>query len=147
MTTENERSQALADRIREILLAFERSREEAVDRLTEVYDRDVVFQDPLQTLHGRDAFLAMNRRIVLRSRRLAFDVKEAVGSGSSVFMAWVMDYQPRIGPTIVFEGVTHLRVKGDLVVFHRDYWDLLSSVAESVPLVRRVYASLAPHLA
>jgi hypothetical protein len=37
-------------------------------------------------------------------------------------------------------------VRGGKIVEQRDYWDLLSSVAQSIPFVRNVYASLAPHL-
>lgn len=144
--SDDEQNQALADELRALYLAFELEGGGAIERLTPRYDRDMIFRDPLQTLHGRDAFLAMNRRILGRARRLSFEVSDAVGGQGSVFLAWKMLYEPRLGPTLVFEGASHLRVKGGLVVEQRDYWDLLSSVAQSIPFVRHVYASLAPHL-
>jgi limonene-1,2-epoxide hydrolase len=147
MTMANNRTQELAERLRDVLHAFASTRQHAVERLAPFYDPEVVFRDPLQTLHGREAFLAMNRRIVARASHLSFDVREALGSGESLFLAWSMDYRPRGGPAIVFEGATHARVRAGLIVEHRDYWDLLSSVALSLPILRRVYASLAPHLA
>ena len=88
----------------------------------------------------------MNRRILTRARRLSFRVHEALGRNGSLFLAWTMDYEPRTGPTIVFEGATHARVGAGLIVEQRDYWDLLSSVAASVPVLRRIYARLSPHL-
>jgi hypothetical protein len=57
-----------------------------------------------------------------------------------------MTYEMRRGPTLVFEGATHARVQGGAIVEQRDSWDLLSTVAQSHSLLRRVYAALAPHL-
>ena len=128
-------------------LALDVHKDGTLARLAELYHRDVVFRDPLQTLRGRDAFLAMNRRIMRRARRLSFDVKDAVGSQGSAFLTWAMRYEPRRGPTITFEGSTHARVRDGLVTEQRDYWDLLSSLAESLPVLHVVYAKLAPHLA
>lgn len=138
--------QVVAERLRDIYVSFEREGSAAIGQLAELYDPDIVFRDPLQTLHGREAFLAMNRRILGRARRLSFDVSHVVGREDSVFLAWTMAYEPRLGPSLVFEGATHARLRGALIVQQRDYWDLLSSVAQSIPFVRGVYASLAPHL-
>ena len=139
-------TRVLAERLRDVVLSFEGDGEAALPRLAELYDPCIVFRDPLQTLIGRDAFVAMNRRIMMRARRLSFDVTDAVGGVDSLFLAWVMTYEPRRGPTIVFDGATHARVRGGLITEQRDYWDLLSSIAASLPFVRDAYAALAPHL-
>ena len=139
--------QALAEGLRAVLLSFDREGYAALAELAALYDRDMVFGDPLQTLHGREAFLAMNRRILRRARRVSFEIHDALGKNGSVFLTWTMHYVPRRGPAIRFEGATHARVRLGLIVEQRDYWDLLSSVAGSVPLVGRAYAALAPHLA
>ena len=139
-------AQRIAEQLRDVFVSFERDGESALTRLAELYDPDVLFRDPLQTLIGREAFLAMNRRIMMRARRLSFDVKDAVGGVDSLFLAWTMIYEPRLGPTLVFEGSTHARLHGGLITEQRDYWDLLSTVAQSIPIARGVYAALAPHL-
>jgi len=141
-----DQDQALAEALRDIYASFECEGDAAIARLAELYHDDVVFRDPLQTLRGRDAFVAMNRRILARAQRLSFEVASLAAGGGSVFLAWTMHYQPRVGPVIVFEGATHARTRAGLIVEHRDYWDLLSSLAQSLPIVRSVYASLAPHL-
>jgi hypothetical protein len=64
---------------RDALVEFGRDGERALTLLAELYDRDVLFRDPLQTLRGRDAFLTMNRRVLGRARRLSFDVKDVLG--------------------------------------------------------------------
>ena len=136
----------VAESLRDALMDFGRDGERALTLLEELYDRDVLFRDPLQTLRGRDAFLAMNRRILGRARRLSFDVRDVLGGHDSLCLTWTMTYEMRRGPTLVFEGATHARVQGGAIIEQRDYWDLLSTVAESHSLLRHVYAALAPHL-
>jgi limonene-1,2-epoxide hydrolase len=144
--SDEQHEQVLADELRDLYLAFEQEGEAAIDRLAARCDPDMLFRDPLQTLHGRDAFLAMNRRILARATHLSFEVSDAVGGRGSVFLAWTMHFEPRFGPKLVFQGTTHARVSGGKIIEQRDYWDLLSSVAQSIPFVRNVYASLTPHL-
>ncbi len=56
-------AQELAERLRDVYVSFDRDAEGALTRLADLYDRDIVFCDPLQTLTGREAFVAMNRRV------------------------------------------------------------------------------------
>ncbi len=142
----HDEDQALAERLRDAFRNFEREGVGVLERLAPLYDPNVVFRDPLQTIHGRDAFLAMNRRIMGRARRLSFEVTDAVGREGTLFLAWKMMYEPHVGPTLSFEGATHARVRKGRIVEQRDHWDMLSTVAASLPLVRHVYAALAPHL-
>jgi hypothetical protein len=139
-------AQELGERLRDVYISFGGDGEEALTQLASLYAREMVFRDPLQRLNGRDAFIAMNRRIMNRARHLSFDVKDVLAGGDSLFLAWTMTYEPYRGPTLVFEGATHAHLRGGVIVEQRDYWDLLSSLAESIPVVRRLYAALAPKL-
>jgi hypothetical protein len=139
-------AQELAERLRDIYVSFALDAEGSLTRLAELYDRDVVFRDPLQTLNGREAFVAMNRRVMARARHLSFDVMDPLGGGDSLFLAWTMTYEARRGPRLVFEGATHARVRRGVIVEQRDYWDLLSSLARSIPVVGHLYSALAPRL-
>lgn len=118
-----------------------------VDELGALYDEEVVFRDPLQRLEGREAFVEMNRRFVRHSRVLKIALHQSVASGNDLFLTWTMDYARKRGPTVSLEGVTHLRLKNSRIAYHRDYWDLLSTVLAIIPGLGRVYRSLAPHLA
>lgn len=129
------------------LATFRDDGEGAIAKLVPIYDEQVRFQDPLQSLVGREAFLEMNRRLLARSKELTFDVKESAVAGDQIFATWHMRMVPRVGPTLVVDGVTHARVAGGLVVEHRDYWDLLGSVLDSFPIVAPIYKTLVAKLA
>lgn len=136
----------VVDKLSDAYASFDRDSERALAQLEQLYASDMIFRDPLQTLNGREAFLAMNRRVVKRARRVHFEVTDKSAGADSIFLAWRMTYEPHRGPSIVFEGATHARVESARIVEQRDYWDLLSSVAQSIPLLRNLYTALAPIL-
>jgi hypothetical protein len=54
---------------------------------------------------------------------------------------WTMEYKtPKInkGEAIRVDGVSLLTLHGDMIVFHRDYYDLGQMVYENVPLLGRI---------
>lgn len=136
----------VADKLCDVYASFDRDAAQALAELERLYAVDVVFRDPLQTLTGREAFLAMNRRVLTRARRVRFEVTDKSAGADSLFLSWRMTYEPQRGPVIVFEGATHARVEASRIIEQRDYWDLLSSVALSLPVVRNLYTALAPRL-
>lgn len=136
----------IADRLARIYRSFEHDAEAAIAELGALCHPGIEFHDPLQDLRGREAFLAMNRRIVGRARRVSFVVHDLAVGEDTLFLSWTMTYEPRRGPTIAFVGATCFRVRDGLVVEQRDYWDLLSSLAGSVPGLRYLYERFAARL-
>ena len=121
--------------------------DEALARLEAFYDADVVFRDPLQTIVGRTPFVAMNRSVIARAKHVTFEVTESAVGDGVIFLAWIMRYVTHMGPTLVFEGSTRARVRDGRIVEQREYWDLLSTFASSVPGIRTLYAWFARKLA
>jgi SnoaL-like domain len=123
----------LASRLRDALGELSPERPESVEGLRALYDPSVVFRDPIQTVQGLDAFLAMNLRLLGRARALSFEVTSAQSEGDEIFLAWTMRATPKIGPRIAVEGVTHATARAGRVVYHRDFWDLGELFASAVP--------------
>jgi hypothetical protein len=137
---------ALAHRILEDLTAavgdLSGDPERGLARMEPLYAKDVRFQDPLQTIVGWDAFMAMNRRLMARSRggKLRFDVHDAFALDDQLLVTWSMPVDLKRVPTVfTIEGASHLKLKDGKIATHRDYWDLLGSVAASVPVVAGLY--------
>ncbi len=104
-----------------------------IDALAPFYAVDVHFQDPIQTVTGRDRFLDVNRRLATRARELAFAIDRVSGDDREFFLTWQLRVRPRLGPAMTIEGVSHLRAAGGVIEFHRDYWDLAAAFASAVP--------------
>ena len=100
------------------------------------------FQDPIQTVQGLQPFLETNRRMLARAKALEVQLGDVFESGEQIFLSWKMRYVPKMGPPVAIDGCTHCRVRDGKIVYHRDYWDLLSSVVEELPIVAPVYKML-----
>ena len=96
--------------------------------------------------HGWDAFADMNRRLVARASKLRFRVTSMSGDGDEGFISWTMNVEYKRLPSLVsVEGLSHISVRDGVVTRQRDYWDLLGSVMESLPIApwyRRMVARL-----
>jgi hypothetical protein len=123
----------IAQRLASIFREFASSPEQALAEIEALYHPAVAFRDPIQSFEGRDAFVEMNLKLARTMRELSFEVHD-VGAGSrAVFLAWTMRARPRRGPRLVIEGVTHATVVDGLVVQHVDHWDLLGTLADTLP--------------
>jgi ketosteroid isomerase-like protein len=127
------------EKLRGAMAAISGVGESELPQLEALYDADVRFQDPIQTLEGREAFIEMNRRLLRRSRSLRFEVGEVMEQEDTVFLTWTMFFHPKVGPEMTIEGASHLRVREGRIAYHRDYWDLLSSAAEAMPVMGPLY--------
>jgi SnoaL-like domain len=115
-----------------------------VELLAEVYAEEVVFQDSVHLIHGKRAFLEMSRSFASRSRsfRYTVDRQSAAELGDNLFFPWVWEFTGRIGPTVRVEGATNIRIRDKLVVAHRDYYDVLGSMLDPVPVAASAYRAL-----
>jgi hypothetical protein len=69
------------------------------------------------------------------------------GSDTQAHATWTMRFRPKLGPTIVVEGASLFQLRDGLILVHRDYWDLLSSLMETSPLTALVYRAITRRLA
>ncbi|AUX45938.1 uncharacterized protein SOCE26_074400 [Sorangium cellulosum] len=104
-----------------------------------LYDEAVHFQDPLQTIDGLEAYGEMNRRSLEKARLIQVEVGDRIARDGVLFVAWTMRFSPRLGPTMSFSGVSHLRARGGKIVAHRDYFDVVSGAVSAVPGLSGVY--------
>jgi len=133
---------SMTDRFREMFEALSREGEPALPRLRELYHERLQFQDPIQAVHGCDAYIEATRRLLHRGKSLSFNLGTVVEQNGNLFAVWTMTFEPKMGPAMAFQGVTHATFREGRIVYRRDYWDLLSSAAEALPAVGAVYRML-----
>jgi limonene-1,2-epoxide hydrolase len=104
------------------------------------YHPDVRFQDPIQQVQGRDAFIEMSEKLVKRCRELRARVNDAAQTGDLIFLQWTMEMRFGPSPLSIIEGVTKLRLDADgRVIEHRDYFDLWGDTLGSMPGLGGLY--------
>ncbi|PSW20180.1 nuclear transport factor 2 family protein [Photobacterium sanctipauli] len=117
--------------------------------LEDLYDNDVVFEDPAHRMEGWDSLHQYFTRLFSAVTECDFDIHESVSQGDVAYLQWTMSFShPRIdgGKQRKVRGCSRLEFANGRVIHHRDYFDMGEMIYEGVPilgaLVRHLKASL-----
>ena len=104
------------------------------------YHPDIVFQDSIQKIVGKDAFIAMCERLTKRCRSLHMDLSNIMQKDNVISMEWIMTMSFRKSPDTPLYGVTRLTLneKGQIIE-QRDYYDLWGDIFNNIPHFNQFY--------
>lgn len=121
------------------------------EKLYEVYTEDVVFDDPLHHVEGRQALATYLATMYANVERCQFVYHTRQLEGNQAFVTWTMTFvHPKLagGRTIEVEGCSALTFAADgRVRRHRDYLDAGAMLYEHLPLMGSVIRWLKKRLA
>jgi limonene-1,2-epoxide hydrolase len=104
------------------------------------YVDDIVFQDPIQTVIGKEAFVEMCNRLTKRCQELKMNITAIASSKNLIFMQWEMTMIFRNTPSTTLYGCTKLTLDDDGRITHqRDYYDLWGDIFANVPGMKCAY--------
>ena len=118
-------------------------------QLAAIYSEDIVFRDPIHTVHGllalADYFAALGKN--LNSCRFEF-IEELIGD-DSVHITWQMYFSHRRiagGREQCVRGMTLIHIDDDKICYHEDCYDLGATVYEHLPLMGRLVRAIRKRL-
>ena len=104
------------------------------------YHDDIVFQDSIQTIKGKEEFLKMTKRLTKRSKSLEMELHHLSKDGHTIVMEWTMTMRFRVFPSSSMFGMTKLTLGEDgRIIAQRDYYDLWGDIADNVPIYKHFY--------
>jgi limonene-1,2-epoxide hydrolase len=104
------------------------------------YVDEIVFQDPIQKVIGKKAFVAMCNRLTERCEELKMTITAIASGENLIFMQWEMTMIFRKTPSTTLYGCTKLTLNNDGWITHqRDYYDLWGDIFANVPAMKRAY--------
>jgi limonene-1,2-epoxide hydrolase len=104
------------------------------------YVDDIVFQDPIQQVVGKAAFVDMCNRLTERCKELKMNITAIASGENLIFMQWEMTMIFRNTPSTILYGCTKLTLDDDGRITHqRDYYDLWGDIFANVPGMKRAY--------
>jgi steroid Delta-isomerase len=136
----------LPERILTLFATFHIRREKAIADMEAIYADDIHFVDPLHDVVGKEAFVRINRALLANFEEVRFDDLEVVGDDPHFMIKWTCTLRPRFGPALVAPGVSEISTKNGLVLEHKDYWDVLSALAGSLPIAAQLYKTITARL-
>ena len=109
--------------------------------LASVYSDNVVFTDPFSTARGLDELtrhLGSSYQNVISCR---FEFGQPVIEGQQVALPWIMYLRHKRlskGDLVTVDGLSMLRIEGQRISYHRDYFDAGQLLYENVPVLGRM---------
>jgi hypothetical protein len=104
------------------------------------YHDNIIFQDSIQRIEGKETFVAMCNRLAKRCKSLRMDIYHIVKTDNVVMMDWKMTMSFRVFPEKPIYGATRLTFDQEgLIVEQRDYYDLWGDIYDGIPGVKGVY--------
>jgi len=134
--TEPEPERGRSARIEFIFNALNR---DTMNLLESFYDPEIVFEDPIVHVEGlpdlRAYYVSMYESVV----DIRFDISNHYVDGDRHVVSWTMTVvheRFNQGEDVVVDGVSVIHFNAsDLVVYHRDYFDMGALVYEHVPVL------------
>jgi len=110
-----------------------------IDDLTSIYEKNVVFIDPINTHKGIDAVRNYFSQLLKNAENCKFVIHsiDEIMEKSAV-IKWTMTYSTKRlngGKPVNVDGITWLEIADGKITLHRDYFDLGQMVYENVPVL------------
>jgi len=104
------------------------------------YHDDIVFQDSIQRIEGKEKFMAMCGRLTGRCKQLRMDIHSIARDGKVILLDWTMTMMFDRFPSTPMYGSTKLTLHEDgRIIAQRDYFDLWGDIFNGIPFFKGPY--------
>jgi limonene-1,2-epoxide hydrolase len=104
------------------------------------YHDEIVFQDSIQRIEGKEAFMAMCGRLTGRCEELNMEILSIAQDGSTIIFDWIMTMAFRRFPSTPLYGCTKLTVgENHQIIQQRDYFDIWGDIFNGIPYFKKMY--------
>lgn len=135
------REQLTTDRIKELWSkTYNKEGKPNWSHIFPYYHDDVVFQDSIQRIEGKEAFIALCNRLTDRCEQLSMDIITITEATGVFFFDWKMEMKFRKHPSTPIFGATKLTIAEDnRIINQRDYYDLWGDIINNIPRLHKHY--------
>jgi limonene-1,2-epoxide hydrolase len=110
--------------------------------LEQLYAPDVVFEDPLHTLHGLPELRRYFERLNANLEVCHFVFEEQLVGKGEAMLVWTIKLEPRHSSKLItIAGVSHLQF-ADKITKQRDYFDAGALIYEHIPILGSVVRAI-----
>jgi limonene-1,2-epoxide hydrolase len=118
--------------------------EQASAQLRGLYSEELRYENPIQRVEGLDKFLRLLGHMTVHWAPFSMQIDEGMESSERIFARFQLVFRPTfLRRTLDIEGLTRCVVADGRIVVQRDYYDVMSSAVDAVPLAGPVYRKIA----
>jgi hypothetical protein len=104
------------------------------------YHDDIVFQDTIQRIEGKQEFIQLCERLTNRCNELKMDLGTIFVNGNEFMFDWTMTMMFNKFPSTPIYGCTKLILHPDgRIISQRDYYDLWGDIFNGIPRFKKPY--------
>jgi len=104
------------------------------------YHNDIIFQDTIQRVEGKEAFIAMCNRLTKRTDQLKMEILSIAQNENILIFDWIMTMMFKKYPSTPIYGSTKLTISDDgFILEQRDYYDLWGDIFNNIPHFNKMY--------
>lgn len=104
------------------------------------YHDDIVFQDTIQRIEGKEEFIQLCKRLTDRCKELKMDLGTIFVKENEIMFDWTMTMMFTKFPSTPIYGSTKLTLHPDGRIIHqRDYYDLWGDIFNGIPWFKKPY--------
>ena len=110
------------------------------DRLSQLYDDNIVFIDPMHRIEGLDSLTDYFAGLYQNVSEISFHYLSHWENGQEAVLRWEMTFRhPKVanGNAITLPGMTYLQY-GDRIRLHQDYFDSNQMLFDHLPIIGSV---------
>lgn len=107
------------------------------------YHDDIVFQDTIQRVEGKEPFVAMCDRLAERCSEMTMEVHDVAITGNIIFIQWTMGTAFRGTPMGYINGMSKFTIAEDhRIIEQRDSFDIWGDILKAMPGVGPLYRNI-----
>lgn len=119
--------------------------------LGEISD-DFIFIDPFNHTQGKTNYQKVLEAALHDSLDMKFTIKETIRNENVAYLSWNYRFKPRnkiLGDDeISLDGMSEIKISDSgLISYHRDYWDVSSTIYERIPVIGYILKKLRKRIA
>ncbi len=104
------------------------------------YHDEIIFQDTIQRIEGKEDFIAMCNRLTTRTQQLQMEILNITQNENIIIFEWIMTMMFKKYPNTPLFGCTRLTLSEDgLIKEQRDYYDLWGDIFNNIPRFGKMY--------
>lgn len=104
------------------------------------YHDEIVFQDTIQRIEGKQEFIALCERLTNRCKELKMDLGTILSKGNEFMFEWTMTMMFNKFPSTPIYGCTKLILHDDgRIISQRDFYDLWGDIFNGIPWFKKPY--------
>lgn len=104
------------------------------------YHPNLVFQDSIQRIEGKEEFMEMCHRLTTRCKELNMEIVNISQNNNVILFDWIMTMMFKKYPSTPLYGATRLVLNEEgMIIEQRDYYDMWGDIFNKIPRFGKAY--------